>query len=176
MVASSTKSWNKPGKLSITNGFKREKEQITTFEKLMKDKFQLSSMGELTFFLGLQVTQKKDGIFISQNKYVAKILKKFNYTNVKSASTLVDLEKPLVKDEDADDVDVYLYRSMIGSLMYLTTSRPDIILQVGDEAVHKELGDRMERAVNTASSLEAEQDSGNINRTQSMATLNELNP
>ncbi|GJZ82980.1 zinc finger BED domain-containing protein RICESLEEPER 2-like protein, partial [Tanacetum coccineum] len=62
-----------------------------------------------------------------QDKYVAKILKKFNYSDVKSASTLVDLEKPLVKDEDANDVDVHLYRSMIGSLMYLTASRPDIM-------------------------------------------------
>ncbi|GJR39062.1 hypothetical protein Tco_1214746 [Tanacetum coccineum] len=73
------------------------------------------------------VTQKEDEIFISQDKYVAKILKKFNYTDVKSASTLVDLEKPLVKDGDTDDVDVHLYRSIIGSLMYLTTSRPDIM-------------------------------------------------
>ncbi|GJY83645.1 putative ribonuclease H-like domain-containing protein [Tanacetum coccineum] len=74
------------------------KELCTAFEKLMKDKFQMSSMGELTFFLGLQVKQKEDGIFISQDKYVAEILKKFNYTDVKSASTPVDLEKPLVKD------------------------------------------------------------------------------
>ncbi|GKD08777.1 putative reverse transcriptase, RNA-dependent DNA polymerase [Tanacetum coccineum] len=65
-----------------------------------------------------------------QDKYVAEILKKFNYTDVKSASTPVDLEKPLVKDGDADDVDVYLYRSMIGSLMYLTASRPDIMFAV----------------------------------------------
>ncbi|GJU47447.1 putative ribonuclease H-like domain-containing protein [Tanacetum coccineum] len=217
------------------------KDLCTGFEKLMKDKFQMSSMGELTFFLGLQVQQKEDGIFISQDKYVAEILKKFNYTDVKSASTLVDLEKPLVKDGDADDVDVHLYRSMIGSLMYLTASRPDIIYlkgkptlglwysrdspfelvaytdsdyaeatqarkstggchflgnkliswqckkqtvvatstteakyvaaasccgQVDDEAVHKELGDRMERAVTTASSLEAEQDSGSGPRCQ----------
>ncbi|GJR27836.1 putative ribonuclease H-like domain-containing protein [Tanacetum coccineum] len=106
------------------------KELCTGFEKLMKEKFQMSSMEELTFFLGLQVQQKEDGIFISQDKYVAEILKKFNYTNVKSASTLVDLEKPLVKDGDADDVDVYLYRSMIGSLMYLTASRPDIMFAV----------------------------------------------
>ncbi|GJT13951.1 retrovirus-related pol polyprotein from transposon TNT 1-94 [Tanacetum coccineum] len=99
------------------------KELCTAFEKLMKDKFQMSSMGELTFFLGLQVQQKEDGIFISQDKYVAEILKKFNYTDVKSASTPVDLEKPLVKDGDADDVDVHLYRSMIGSLMYLTKQK-----------------------------------------------------
>ncbi|GKD98997.1 uncharacterized mitochondrial protein-like protein [Tanacetum coccineum] len=66
--------------------------------------FQMSSMGELSFFLGLQVQQKEDEIFISQDKYIAEILKKFNYTGVKSASTLVDLEKPLVKDGDADVV------------------------------------------------------------------------
>ncbi|GKC66375.1 putative ribonuclease H-like domain-containing protein, partial [Tanacetum coccineum] len=107
------------------------KELCTAFEKLMKDKFQMSSMGELTFFLGLQVQQKEDGIFISHDKYVSKILKKFNYTDVKSASTPVDLEKTLVKDGDVDDVDVHLYRSMIGSLMYLTASRPDIIYLKG---------------------------------------------
>ncbi|GJT02221.1 putative ribonuclease H-like domain-containing protein [Tanacetum coccineum] len=106
------------------------KKLCTEFEKLMKDKFQMSSMGELTFFLGLQVQQKEVGIFINQDKYVAEILKKFNYTDVKCASTPVDLEKPLVKDGDADDVDVHLYRSMIGSLMYLTTSRPDITFAV----------------------------------------------
>ncbi|GJT20495.1 putative ribonuclease H-like domain-containing protein [Tanacetum coccineum] len=59
------------------------KDMCTRFEKLIKDKFQMSSMGELTFFLGLQVQQKEDGIFISQDKYVAEILKKFNYTDVK---------------------------------------------------------------------------------------------
>ncbi|GJX75692.1 putative ribonuclease H-like domain-containing protein [Tanacetum coccineum] len=89
------------------------KELCSAYEKLMKDKIQMSSMGELTLFLGLQVQQKEDGIFISQDKYVAEILNKFNYTDVKSASTPVDLEKPLVKDRDADDVDVHLYRSMI---------------------------------------------------------------
>ncbi|GJQ98415.1 putative ribonuclease H-like domain-containing protein [Tanacetum coccineum] len=107
-----------------------KKELCEEFEKLMKDKFQMSSMGELTFFLGLQVQQRKKGIFISQDKYVHEILKKFNYTDVKSASTPTDLEKPLVKDADADDVDEHLYRSMIGSLMYLTASRPDIMFAV----------------------------------------------
>ncbi|GJQ90116.1 retrovirus-related pol polyprotein from transposon TNT 1-94 [Tanacetum coccineum] len=107
-----------------------KKELCTDFEKLMKDKFQMSSMRELTFFLGLQVKQKIDGIFISQDKYVADILRKFNYTDVKTASTPFNLEKPSVKYEDADDVDVHLYRSMIGSLMYLTASRPDIMFAV----------------------------------------------
>ncbi|GJV72715.1 putative ribonuclease H-like domain-containing protein [Tanacetum coccineum] len=103
------------------------KELCDKFEKLMQDKFQMSSMGELTFFLGLQIQQKKNGIFISQDKYVNEILRKFNYTDVKFVSTPVDLEKPLVKDGDATDVDEHLYRSMIGSLMYLTASRPDIM-------------------------------------------------
>ncbi|GJZ76225.1 hypothetical protein Tco_0640690, partial [Tanacetum coccineum] len=82
-----------------------------------------------TSFLS-RITSTTEGRFISQDKYVAEILKKFNYSDVKSASTPVDLEKPLVKDGDADDVDVHLYRSMIGSLMYLTASRPDIMFAV----------------------------------------------
>ncbi|GJU23973.1 putative ribonuclease H-like domain-containing protein [Tanacetum coccineum] len=97
------------------------------FEALMKSRFQMSSMGELTFFLGLQVKQKEDGIFISQDKYVAEILKKFDFASVKTASTPIKTQKPLVKDEEVADVDVHLYRSMISSLMYLTASRPDIM-------------------------------------------------
>ncbi|GKE62084.1 putative ribonuclease H-like domain-containing protein, partial [Tanacetum coccineum] len=107
-----------------------KKELCDEFEKLMTDKFKMSSMGELTFFLGLQIQQKKKGIFISQDKYVKEILHKFKYNDVKTASTLVDLERPLVKDGDASDVDEHLYRSMIGSLMYLTASRPDIMFAV----------------------------------------------
>nr|GEW70216.1 hypothetical protein [Tanacetum cinerariifolium] len=76
------------------------------FEKLMKDKFQMSSMGELTFFLGLQVKQKQDVIFISRDKYVAEILRKFGLTDGKSASTPIDTEKPLLKNPDCEDVDV----------------------------------------------------------------------
>ncbi|GKB15469.1 putative ribonuclease H-like domain-containing protein, partial [Tanacetum coccineum] len=207
-----------------------KKELCLEFEKLMHDKFQMSSMGELTFFLGLQVKQKEDGIFISQDKYVTDILKKFGFQDVRTASTPMDTEKPLHKDSDGDDVDVHLYRSMIGSLMYLTSSSarsklwlppplqklsmwlllvfvdkysrfrikcctivPDVecftseVLfevrlimsicsqawiegHVGDEAVHKELGDRMERDATTASNLEAKQDSGNDPRCQDNGT------
>ncbi|GJS19036.1 putative ribonuclease H-like domain-containing protein [Tanacetum coccineum] len=100
------------------------------FEALMKSRFQMSSMGELTFFLGLQVKQKPNGIFISQDKYVDEVLKKFDFANVKTASTPIETQKPLVKDEEASDVDVHLYRSMIGSLMYVTASRPDIMFAV----------------------------------------------
>nr|GEU91665.1 hypothetical protein [Tanacetum cinerariifolium] len=84
-------------------------------------------MGELTFFLGLQVKQKKEGIFISQDKYVAEILKEFGFLDVKKASTLMETSKPFLKDEDGEEVDVHMYRSMIDSLMYLTSSRLDIM-------------------------------------------------
>ncbi|GJR16305.1 putative ribonuclease H-like domain-containing protein [Tanacetum coccineum] len=107
-----------------------KKELCNAFEKLMHDKFQMSYMRELTFFLGLQVQQKKDDIFISQDKYVGKILKKFGFIEVKTASTPIETQKPLLKDENGEEVDVHMYRSMIGSLMYLTSSRPDIMFVV----------------------------------------------
>ncbi|GKB25591.1 putative ribonuclease H-like domain-containing protein [Tanacetum coccineum] len=107
-----------------------KKSMCTEFEEVMHKRFQMSSMGELTFFLGLQVKQQPDGIFISQDKYVADILKKFDFCSIKIATTPIESNKPLVKDEDGVEVDVHEYRSMIGSLMYLTTSRPDIMFAV----------------------------------------------
>ncbi|GKE86724.1 putative ribonuclease H-like domain-containing protein, partial [Tanacetum coccineum] len=83
----------------------------TEFEKMMHKKFQMSSMGELTFFLELQVKQKEDGLFISPDKYVTEILKKFGFTVVKTASTPMETQKLLLKDEDGKEVDVHLYRS-----------------------------------------------------------------
>jgi hypothetical protein len=100
------------------------------FEVLMHQKFKMSSMGELTFFLGLQVKQKRDGIFISQSKYVNDILNKFGYKDVKQASTPMETHKQITADLEGEDMDVHLYRSMIGSLMYLTASRPDIMFAV----------------------------------------------
>ncbi|GJX16179.1 putative ribonuclease H-like domain-containing protein [Tanacetum coccineum] len=76
------------------------------------------------------VMQKEDGIFISQDKYVDEILKKFGFSTVRIASTPMETSKPLLKDAEAEDVDVHLYRSMIGSLMYLTTFRPNIMFVV----------------------------------------------
>ncbi|GJT49294.1 putative ribonuclease H-like domain-containing protein [Tanacetum coccineum] len=99
----------------LDNGFQRGKIDKTLFIK--RDK-------------GLQVKQKEDGIFISQDKYVTEILKKFGFTDVKKASTPMETQKILLKDEDGEEVDVHLYRSMIGSLMYLTSSRPDIMFAV----------------------------------------------
>ncbi|GKE62538.1 putative ribonuclease H-like domain-containing protein, partial [Tanacetum coccineum] len=77
-----------------------------------------------------KVKQKDDGIFISQDKYVADILKNFDFITVKTASTPIETNKALLKDEEAEDVDVHLYRSMIRSLMYLIASRLDTIFVV----------------------------------------------
>nr|GEU30959.1 putative ribonuclease H-like domain-containing protein [Tanacetum cinerariifolium] len=242
----------------------------------------MSSMGELTFFLGLQVKQKNDGIFISQDKYVAEILKKFVFTEVKNASTPMETQKPLLKSEDDEEVDVYMYRIFrylkgqpkLG-LCYLKYSPFDLVAytdsdyagassdrksttgvilntassgllhrqnyqwgstnsclgrwqgnnhyriiywespsladeegvdclpnftifenlelmrkpkikntqipqpsdsteHVADEVVYKKLDDRLMRAATNASSLEAEQDNGNIDKTQSKATPNDV--
>jgi len=100
------------------------------FEELMHQRFKMSSMGELTFFLGLQVKQQQTGIFISQSKYVNDILNKFGFKDAKVASTPMETHKSLTADLEGEDVDVHLYRSMIGSLMYLTASRPDIMFSV----------------------------------------------
>ncbi|GJX73653.1 putative ribonuclease H-like domain-containing protein [Tanacetum coccineum] len=107
-----------------------KKSLCVEFEQMMHKIFQMSSMGELTFLLGLQVMQKDYRIFISQDKYVADILKKFDFVTVKTASTPIKTNKALLKDEEAKDVDVHLYKSMIRSLMYLTASRPDIMFVV----------------------------------------------
>ncbi|GJZ18736.1 putative ribonuclease H-like domain-containing protein [Tanacetum coccineum] len=84
-----------------------------------------------TFLYGkIEEEQNKDGIFISQDKYVKEILKKFRFIEVNTASTLMETQKPLLKDEDGEEVDVCMYRLMIGSLMYLTSSRPDVMFAV----------------------------------------------
>nr|GEY12251.1 hypothetical protein [Tanacetum cinerariifolium] len=83
-------------------------ELCTAFEKLMKGNFQMSSIGELTFFLRLQVKQKQDRIFISQDKYVAEILRKYGFTDVKSTSTPIEIEKPLLKDPNVKRIFRYL--------------------------------------------------------------------
>nr|GEY85995.1 hypothetical protein [Tanacetum cinerariifolium] len=118
-------------KYLLDNGFHRGKIDQTLFIKRQKEDILLVQVYENSpSFLGLKVKQKSDGIFISQDNYVDEILRKFKYADVKSASTLTDKEKALLKDSDGDDVDVHLYRSMIGSLMYLTSSRPNIMFVV----------------------------------------------
>ncbi|GJX20541.1 putative ribonuclease H-like domain-containing protein [Tanacetum coccineum] len=192
----------------LENRFRRGIIDKTLFIK--KDKGDIQMTSSLGLLRSLYVMQRDDGIFISQDKYVADILKMFDFVTMKTTSTPIKTNKALLKDEEAKDVDVHLYRSMIGSLMYLTASRPEIMFavyacardspfdlevfsgsyyagasldrksttgveyvaaanycgqakhieyMVGDEVFHKDLGDKMERATTTASSLEAEQDS-----------------
>nr|GEW59552.1 ribonuclease H-like domain, reverse transcriptase, RNA-dependent DNA polymerase [Tanacetum cinerariifolium] len=107
------------------------------FEALIKREFQMSAMGELTFFLGLEVQQRPNGIFIHQDKYVYEIRHKSNLGNVRTATTPYEAPKPKSKSESDSPVNVQLYRSMIGSLMYLTASRPDIMFAVSACSRHQ---------------------------------------
>ena len=100
------------------------------FSKAMQDEFEMSMMGELKFFLGLQIHQSEKGIFIHQEKYALEIVKKFGLQNCKKMETPMAHSSKLDKDEDGKEVDQKLYRSMIGSLLYLTASRPDILYSV----------------------------------------------
>ncbi|GJY84116.1 putative ribonuclease H-like domain-containing protein [Tanacetum coccineum] len=119
----------------LKHGYRRGTIDKTLFLKKHKrdiilGEFKMSAMGELTFFLGLQVQQRPDGIFINQDKYVQEILKKFDLECVRTATTPYEALKPKSKNELDNLVNVHLYRSMIGLLMYLTASRPDIMFAV----------------------------------------------
>ncbi|GKC55951.1 retrovirus-related pol polyprotein from transposon TNT 1-94, partial [Tanacetum coccineum] len=96
------------------------------FAKIMHDEFEMSMMGELNFFLGLQIKQMEDGIFFNQSKYIKEMLKKFGLEDSKPTKTPMSTEIKLTKDDEADFVDNSKYRGLIGSLLYLAASRPDI--------------------------------------------------
>ncbi|XP_042983258.1 uncharacterized protein LOC122312662, partial [Carya illinoinensis] len=100
------------------------------FAKTMQEEFEMSMMGELTFFLGLQIKQTKSGTFINQSKYIKELLKKFGMENAKEIGTPMSPSTKLDKDESGKPVDSKIYRGMIGSLLYLTASRPDIMFSV----------------------------------------------
>nr|GEV90879.1 hypothetical protein [Tanacetum cinerariifolium] len=103
-------------------------ETLSTY--LLDNGFKRRTIDKNLFIKKIKVEQRKEGIFLSQDKYVSDILKKFGFSSVKSASSPMETHKPLSKDAKGTNVDVYLYRSMIGSLMYLTSSRPDIMFVV----------------------------------------------
>jgi hypothetical protein len=98
--------------------------------KTMQDEFEMSMMGELKFFLGLQIKQTEEGIFLNQSKYVIDLLKRFGLANAKAYGIPMSPSIKFDKDEKGKPVDVKLYRGMIGSLLYLTASRPDIMFSV----------------------------------------------
>ena len=106
-------------------------DRVIKFSEEMKKEFEMSMVGELTFFLGLQVKQKKEGIFVSQEKYARNIVKKFGLDSKKHASTPMSSSTKLNVDSSRVEVSPTLYRSIIGSLLYLTDSRLDIAFSVG---------------------------------------------
>nr|KYP39127.1 Retrovirus-related Pol polyprotein from transposon TNT 1-94 [Cajanus cajan] len=111
------------------------------FSKLMQDEFEMSMMGELKFFLGLQIVQSDEGIKIHQTKYTKELLKKYKMDDTKPMKTPMHPSTTLGLDEDSPDIDSTMYRGMVGSLLYLTASRPDSIcvcarFQVRPKEVH----------------------------------------
>ena len=100
------------------------------FAKSMHSEFEMSMMRELNFFLGLQIKQLKEGTFINQANYIRDLLKKFNLEEVKAKNTPMGSSIKLDMDEKGKSVDQTKYRDMIGSLLYLTASRPDIMYNV----------------------------------------------
>ena len=96
----------------------------------MSKEFEMSMVGELTFFLGLQIKQLNEGIFISQGKYVNELLKRYNMDNAKHANTTMASSTKLDQDLDGKPVNEKTFHGMIGSLLYLTASRPDIMFSV----------------------------------------------
>ena len=102
-----------------------------SFSKLMQGEFEMSMIGELTHFIGLQIHQQDSSIFLSKSKYARNLVKKFGLESTSSVRTPMSPNVKLTVDLLGRSVDSSLYRSMIGSLLYLTTSRPDISYNVG---------------------------------------------
>ncbi|CAJ2641766.1 unnamed protein product [Trifolium pratense] len=105
------------------------------FSKIMQDEFEMSIMGELKFFLGIQINQKKEGTYVHQSKYTKELLKKFNLDDCKIMNTPMHSTTNMSKTEDEGKVDQKVYRGMIGSLLYLTASRPDILFSKSNDYV-----------------------------------------
>ena len=101
------------------------------FSSEMKKEFEMSMLGELTFFLGLQVHQTNEGIFISQTKYIKDMLKKFKMEDSKPVGTPMVTSCKLSKDDESLEVDHAMFRSMINSLLYVTATKPDVMQAVG---------------------------------------------
>ena len=102
-----------------------------SFSKLIQGEFEMSMIGELTNFLGLQIRQQDSGIFLSQSKYARNLVKKFSLESASSVRTPMNPNVKVIVDLLGKSVDSSLYRSMIGSLLYLTANRPDISYSVG---------------------------------------------
>ena len=104
---------------------------VDEFVRTMTEEFKMSMVGELSYFLGLQVKQLDDGITVSQSTYAKNLIKRFWMQTSKTTNTPMSTTTKLSRDADGKPVDEKLYRAMIGSLLYLTASRPDLCLSVG---------------------------------------------
>jgi hypothetical protein len=100
------------------------------FGNMMANEFEMSMIGELSYFLGLQIKQMKNGTFVSQGKYIKDMIKKFGFQDAKQMSTPMGTNDQLGIDDSGNMVDQKLYRSMIGSLLYVTAFRPDVMFSV----------------------------------------------
>eukprot|EP00253_Pinus_taeda_P007821 PITA_07821 len=103
---------------------------IKNFKSVMKEEFEMTDMGFLRYFLGIEVDQNEKGIFISQEIYVNQVLSRFNMQECKAAITPTVMGLKLSREDSSKDFDPSLYKSIVGSLMYLTTTRPDIMYAV----------------------------------------------
>jgi hypothetical protein len=112
--------------------FECNKNQLVQwFASAMEFEFEMSMIGEMSFFPGLQITQRSEGMFISQEKYLRKMLKRFQMENSKPVGTPMVIRCKLSKDDDSPDADQSSYRSMIGSLLYIISSHPGIMHTIG---------------------------------------------
>ena len=100
------------------------------FVRCMQDEFEMSMMGGLNFFIGLQIKQTRDVIFINQSKHINDLLKRFGMEQVKTADTPMGTSTKLDMDENSKNIDITKYQGMIGSLLYLIANRPDIMFSV----------------------------------------------
>ena len=100
---------------------------VDTKRKLVTE-FEMKDLGMMHYFLGMEVWQSADGISLGQGKYVVEILKRFGMMNCKAMTTPMELNLNLLSDASSESVDATMYRQMIGSLMYLTNTRPNICL------------------------------------------------
>jgi hypothetical protein len=99
---------------------------VPRFQEIIENEFQVSMMGELTFFLGIEVKQMKECMFIHQAKYMKDLIKKFNMVELKPVLTPMSMTAALDLDENGEAIDQREYKSMIDSLLYLTMTRSDI--------------------------------------------------
>ena len=105
--------------------------RISQTQELLRREFEMTDLGLMHYYLGIEVWQEPDHIFISQSKYTGEILKAFEMTECKSVGTSMEVELKLSTEDASPLVDERLYRKLVGSLIFLCNTRPDIIFEVG---------------------------------------------